>query len=94
MKCHRSLFTGHAVRRMFERAIGQPEVLEVVEFGEVIADYPDDDPFPSFLILGIIRERPLHVVVAVESVSKTCYIVTVYDPDPRIWNVDFKTRRP
>jgi hypothetical protein len=79
---------------MFERAIGRQAVMEVIRFGEVIFGYPDDDPFPSCLMLGYFQGRPLHVVVAVEALSKTCYIVTAYDPDPSLWNEDFRTRRP
>jgi hypothetical protein len=78
---------------MFERAIGQPEVIEVINSGEIIAEYPDDEPFPSFLILGFVRSRPLHVVAAVEDETKDCYIITAYDPDPALWEEDFKTRR-
>ena len=78
---------------MFERAIGQPEVIEVAKSGEVIAEYLDDEPFPSFLILGFVRSRPLHVVVGVEDETGSCYIITAYDPDPALWEEDFKTRR-
>jgi len=41
------LFSGHAVRRMFERVIGQPEIIEVIRSGEVITEYPDDEPFEA-----------------------------------------------
>jgi hypothetical protein len=87
------LFSGHAVRRMFERVIGQPEIVEVIRSGEVIAEYPDDEPLPSFLILGFVRGRALHVVAAVEADAETCYIIAAYDPDPDLWEDDFKTRR-
>jgi hypothetical protein len=93
MECSRVLFSGHAVRRMFERSIGRSEVMEVIRLGEMIVHYPDDDPFPSCLMLGFVEDRPLHVVVAVESSSKNCYVITAYDPDPNIWEEDFKTRR-
>jgi len=68
--------------------------MEVIRLGEVIPEYLDDDPFPSRLLLGFVRNRPLHVVVALESSSKNCYVITAYDPNPHLWDEDFKRRRP
>jgi hypothetical protein len=93
LPCKRLVFSGHAVRRMFERSIGRDEVAAVVASGEVISEYSDDTPFPSVLLLYIVGGRPLHVVVAEDAASGTCYIVTAYPPDLELWNPDFKTRR-
>jgi hypothetical protein len=93
MECDQVYFTGHAIRRMFERTISRTEVMQAVRFGEVVVKYADDEPFPSFLMLGQVDDRHFHVVVAIEEESKTCYIVTVYVPDPEQWEADFKTRR-
>jgi hypothetical protein len=93
MDCANIIFSGHAIRRMFERSIAHSQVREALRLGEVIAEYPDDDPLPSFLILGLAGTRSLHVVVAVEKDSKTCYIITAYEPDPVLWDEDLKTRR-
>lgn len=93
MTCHRLVFSGHAVRRMFERGIRECDVRRVVESGQVIAEYPDDRPFPSCLIVGYVNDMPLHVVVAMDSQGDTCHIVTVYIPDPRVWHSEFKRRR-
>ncbi len=93
MDCAKIIFSGHSIRRMFERAIQKQHVIEAVRFGSVLDEYPDDEPFPSFLLLGPVRTRPLHVVVAVEARSKTCYIVTAYVPDPEVWEDDLTTRR-
>jgi hypothetical protein len=60
---------------------------------EVIAAYSDDQPFPSCLILGWMRGRPLHVLVVVEAERDRCPVVTAYVPDPALWRQDFKTRR-
>jgi hypothetical protein len=94
MECNEILFTGHAVRRMFERSLTSTEVVDVVCSGEIIAEYSDDEPFPSCLMLGFVDGRPLHVVVAMEFLEKTCYIVTAYDPHPDLWESDFRKRRP
>ena len=93
MNCNHIWFSGHAVKRMFDRSIRHDEVIEVIHHGEVIADYPDDEPFPSCLMLGFVHGRPLHVVVAVETKSSSCCIITAYDPDPNLWNKKFKIRR-
>jgi hypothetical protein len=78
---------------MYERRITEEEVIHVIEHGEVVEDYPDDYPYPSSLILGLASGRSIHVVVAVEPGTKTCYIITVYLPDPERWASGFKTRR-
>lgn len=93
MECRRLHFSGHAVRRMFERQIREEDVRLVVESGEVIADYPDDTPYPSRLLLGSAQGLPLHVVVAVDPTRLACYVVTVYAPDPSRWDAGFKRRR-
>ena len=94
MQCADIVFSGHAVRRMFEWHVGRDEVLRVVASGEAIAEYPDDTPFPSVLLLAIVEGRVLHAVVAEDAANRTCYIVTVYPPDPTMWSPDFKTRKP
>ena len=93
MICDRVVFSGHAVRRMFERRITKEEVLEALTAGEAIAEYPDDEPYPSVLLLARVEGRVLHVVAAEDAGSHTCYIVTVYLPDPDLWTPDFRTRR-
>lgn len=94
MRCDKVVFSGHAVRRMFEWRIGGDEVLGVIASGEIIAEYPDDRPFPSVLLLATVDGRVLHSVVAEDCTSQTCYIVTVYPPDPVMWNPDFRTKKP
>ncbi len=94
MECSRIVFSGHALRRMFRRRIASAEVMAVVRTGEVIADYPDDLPYPSCLILGFVRDAPLHVVVAVDKSRETCYIVTTYGPDPAVWEPGYRRRKP
>ena len=87
------VFSGHAVRRMFEWGFQTNEVLEVLRNGEMIAEYPEDKPFPSCLLLGISAARALHVVAALDRRTDTCYVITAYAPDPNRWREDFKTRR-
>ncbi len=80
------------MRQMFERRIGQDEVRKVIDYGEVIFEYPEDKPFPSMLMLGLIGDRPLHIVVSYNAAEQTGYIITAYEPDKKIWSKDFKRR--
>lgn len=93
MECSAVRFTGHAFERLFSRAISPDSVLRIIREGEMIASYPDDTPFPSVLILGFEKRAPIHVVVAKKPGTGTCFVVTVYRPDPDLWSNDFKTRR-
>jgi hypothetical protein len=87
------IFTRHAVEQMFRRRIAAEDVRIVVRTGELIADYPDDQPYPSRLILGHVGGRPLHVVLAWEAETKTGYVVTAYEPDLDLWEPGFRARR-
>ena len=48
------VFSVHAIRRMAERDIAVSDVRMVLESGEVIESYPDDQPYPSKLALGSV----------------------------------------
>lgn len=87
------IYTGHALRQMFERQIGTDAVRHVVEHGQTIAEYPDDEPHPSRLLLAFVNDRPIHVVLGYDRPQRIGYIVTAYVPDPDIWQSDFKQRR-
>jgi Domain of unknown function (DUF4258) len=77
---------------MFRRGISQAEVRIVVENGEVIEDYPADTPYPSQLLLGWSRTRPVHVVVAYNVTDDEAIVITAYEPDPPQWDAEFKRR--
>jgi len=81
----------HAVERMFERDISEKEVRTCIEDGEVIESYPDDKPYPSFLNLYVLNNKALHVVYAKD--KNTTIVITVYKPDPLLWEENFKTRK-
>jgi hypothetical protein len=69
------------------------DVRAVIANGEVIAEYSDDQPYPSFLLLGFTAAGPLHVVVARELVRERCIVVTAYAPGKDRWETGFKIRR-
>ena len=93
MNSDRIVFSGHALQRMFEREIHPSDVESILRNGEVIANYPDDLPYPSCLTLGFVEGRAIHAVVALEEQTGTCYVITVYPPDPELWDAEFKRRR-
>ena len=93
MDCRQLHFSRHAFERMFQRGIDPDAVAQLVSSGEIIADYPDDQPFPSTLILGFHGGQPVHAVVARDPLGGDCYLVTIYRPDPVIWDEAFKNRR-
>ncbi len=93
MDCLEVRFSGHAVMRMFERGLSKDQVLAIVKTGELIADYPDDSPYPSCLLLGYIDNKPVHVVIARDAVTGICFVVTAYQPNPQLWSANFKLRR-
>ena len=69
----------------------QASIGYVFRTGEIIAQYPDDTPFPSCLILGYSGERALHVVASID--EELVYIITAYAPSPAKWEADWKTRK-
>ena len=80
MDCNNIQFSQHAFRRMFERAFTPHEVREAITTGEAIADYPDDKPYPSCLVLAFVGTRAIHIVVARNPMTEICHVVTVYEP--------------
>jgi hypothetical protein len=42
---------------MFQRGVRPDAVNAVVSGGETVADYPDDSPYPSRLLLGFVESR-------------------------------------
>ena len=93
MKCGQIMYSGYAIRRMFERKIVASEVLSVISSREVIAEYPNNTPYPSSLILGFLKDHPLHVLIGRDKDTNSCYIITTYIPNPAIWNDDYKTKK-
>jgi len=91
--CHGVYFSRHAPERMFQRGVPPDEVIECIQSGEIIANYPDDSPYSSALPLRFQQGVPLHVLVARQPETGDCYVVTAYRPDPELWGSDFKTRR-
>ena len=93
MDCATLRYSRHAFERMFQRGIHPNAVTQIIAKGEVIADYPEDQPYPSVLLLGSHTGQPVHAVIAQEPETGNCYLVTIYRPDPTIWDETFKQRK-
>jgi hypothetical protein len=90
-------FTDHARREMETESFGPirvDEVLQALDSGEIIEEYPADRPYPSCLVLGrTVVGRPIHVVCAPVSIQRRLIIITTYQPDPARWDPEFRRRR-
>ena len=87
------IFRFHALKRMFERDISVDEIRTILKTGEMIESYPKDTPYPSYLVLARVKNRPLHLVAADNDKNKETIIITVYEPDSEKWDRDFKRRK-
>ena len=86
-------FSRHAVDQTILRDISVTELEQAVaNRSQVIEDYPEDKYGPSCLILGFTSAgRPLHVQCSYP-VRPLVKIITVYEPDPKLWS-DFRIRK-
>ena len=93
MASEKLVFRAHALRRMFRRGIGIEEVRQALTVGETIESYLEDVPYPSRLVLGWSGNRPVHIVAADNKEAAETIVITVYEPDPALWDAEFKRRR-
>lgn len=91
---YRVIYQRHAVERMAQRGVSEEDVMHVLLTGETIQVYADDTPFPSELILGWRKRRPLHIVVATDTVHQMKIVITVYEPHLEQWEADFRRKKP
>ena len=75
------------------REIEAEEIEEAICKGTIIEPYPDDPRGASCLILGFVSgDRPLQVICG-KIEEDEILIITAYEPDPREWEGDWKTRK-
>ena len=86
-------YSNHAVQQMFQRKISTNEVEYVLKNGEIIKEYPEDNPYPSKLSFAVYEQRPIHVVYSFDNDNQIIVIITVYEPTSKLWEDDFKTRK-
>ena len=89
----RVLITNHARQEADNDNLRLDEICWSVNHGEVIENYPDDQPFPSCLIVGMAPNNdPIHSVWAYNSQKQIAILITVYRPDPDKW-IDGRERK-
>jgi hypothetical protein len=85
-------WTTHILERMQERNIEPSDVLNCINNGRIIEQYPDAYPYPACLILGTsVNNVWLHTVLGY--VSGFVWIITVYEPDEDEWTNNFMERK-
>ena len=86
------IISQHAFVRLRERGITTDGVIDGIRSGEIIEQYPDDYPYPSFLVLGwLVNNKPIHIVCGVG--DGKLWIITAYIPGTDKWDDDYKTRK-
>ena len=84
------LVSHHARVRMFERNVSTDELIAIISSGEIIEEYPDDEPCPSVLIMGFIDAVAYHTVIAL--CRDHIRVITVYIPEEDKW-IEYRRRR-
>lgn len=86
------MISHHGAKRLRERHISINDVFSAISNGEIIEQYPNDEPFPGCLILGqAVNEVYIHVVISI--CDDTINLVTAYYPTLDKWEDDLMTRR-
>ena len=93
MNLYRFVYQRHAVERMALRGVSEGDVMHILVTGETIQDYPDDTPYPSELLLGWCGRRPLHIVVATDTMQRRKIVITVYEPSLNQWETKLKRKK-
>ena len=78
--------------KLRQRRIKAEDIEQAVKMGTIIEDYPEDQRGASCLILGLVGERPLHVVCG-RLDAEEVLIITTYEPDSTEWEDDWTTRK-
>lgn len=85
-------WTEHIMIRLLQRNIMQEDVENAILNGEIIEEYENDYPYPSYLVYGIdLKNKVIHVVCG--SNGEELWLITAYYPDNIEWEQDLKTRR-
>jgi len=84
------LISHHARVRMFERNVSTNDLIAIISAGEIIEDYPEDEPCPSVLMIGLIDAVTYHTVIAV--CTDHIRVITVYIPEEDKW-IEYRKRR-
>ena len=94
VRTKRYRLTRHVTIVRLERGITIAVLEQALLTGEIVERYPDDQPYPSCLVLGWLTSGdPLHVVCSKGNLEPALRIVTLYEPEDTLWESDYKTRK-
>ena len=69
------------------------EITEALSECEIIREYTEDKPLVSYLTLGFTnKNRPLHIVIALDENEKYIWVISVYEPNKSNWDETFTKR--
>ena len=86
------LITEHAFDKLRLIDCSFSEFAHALDDTEVIEELPLADGVKE-LVLTLEWLRPLHVVVVVDEIREEERILTVYEPDDRLWTDGYRRRR-
>jgi len=93
IKTGRINITEHADEELANDNISNESLYHSVMDGEIIENYPDDFPFPSYLVFGKDKNgRPIHSVWAFTEKYNTAILITAYIPNAKEW-INYKRRK-
>lgn len=82
----------HAEQERRNDVLEITDIKEALANGKIIEQYPNDPRGPSCLVLGYSQKTPIHIVCGAYSSGKIL-IITVYKPDPLLWDENFEKRK-
>lgn len=86
------IWSQHILIRMSQRGMKIEDVENAISTGEIIEEYYNDYPHPSFLIMGMtVNNDKIHIVCGVNEYK--IWMITAYYPSLEEWLEDLKTRR-
>jgi hypothetical protein len=87
------VFRLHALARMAQRGFHPDEIRVSIHTAIPVEQYPQDQPYPSCLLLLWMGQRPVHIVAANNDDDGETIIITVYEPDSLKWDDGYTRRR-
>lgn len=78
--------------KLRRRRIEADDIEQAIKRGTIIEKYPRDPRGASCLILGLVGDRPLHVLCG-QLEAEEILIITAYEPDPEEWEAGWRVRK-